>query len=466
MSGIVRAIAALLAGCALAGACTSAEPSPRRDPVRLTLTTYDEDHTPGAALVHRFVDELTALDPGITVTVRFHGSPQEPDAVSAVSSGSADLVMVASRAFDTAGVTTLQALNAPLLIDSQELADAVATSTLVPDLLAGLDDIGVTGLAIATEGMRHLFGRRAPPVAVGDLKGATVRSPQSQAVWAFLSAAGATPIFDETRSYELAESQFDQAPADKGVGNVTLFAKFDVLGINARTAGRLGTDRMRALELAATRAAAWAGPNRPRDAELARAFCARGGEIRHADSRQVEQWRAVAAPVVDTLRSVPSTSRLVDGILTMKKGIDSAGSVAECSPPAARASSRLNGRYTYAVTEEALRAVGIHDQTFIDENAGTVVVTLDDGRMTTEHRYGAGANAGTTDTDVGSYTIEGDTVTFTWSAQQGDHTSATVTVLADGSLEFRDWVEGLDEPKFLLQDQVTLKHWDRVADGG
>ena len=66
--------------------------------------------------------------------------------------------MVASRAFDSAGVTTLQALNTPFLIDSNALANAVATSDHVPDLLAGLEDIGVIGLAIAPEGMRHLFG--------------------------------------------------------------------------------------------------------------------------------------------------------------------------------------------------------------------------------------------------------------------------------------------------------------------
>ena len=36
-------------------------------------------------------------------------------------------------------------------------------------------------------------------------------------------------------------------------------------------------------------------------------------------------------------------------------------------------------------------------------------------------------------------------------------------MLADGSLEFSDWVEGMPEPKFLLQDQVTLRHWERVT---
>ena len=53
-------------------------------------------------------------------------------------------------------------------------------------------------------------------------------------------------------------------------------------------------------------------------------------------------------------------------------------------------------------------------------------------------------------------------MTFRWSAEPQDFTSAKVTVLADGSLEFSDWVEGMSEPKFLLQDQVMVRYWERV----
>ena len=62
-----------------------------------------------------------------------------------------------------------------------------------------------------------------------------------------------------------------------------------------------------------------------------------------------------------------------------------------------------------------------------------------------------------------TYTLEGDTLTIRWSAEPQDFTTAKVTVLADGSLEFSDWVEGMAEPKFLLLDQVTLRNWKRVS---
>ena len=284
--------------------------------------------------MQHFVDEVKQVDPSITIMPQFHKAPQEPDAVTAVSNGSADLVMVASRAFDSGGVTTLQALNTPFLIDSSALANAVATSDHVPDLLAGLDDIGVIGLAIAPEGMRHLFGDKKSPVAVQDLDGATVRSPQSQAVWSMLSAAGATPIFDDTRAYDVAESQFDLLTFNNAAGNVTLFAKYDVIGINEKAAQQLSPAQMDALRRAAAESTTWAVANVPSDAAMASEFCANGGEIAAATPEQLEEWQAVAQPVIDDLRSVASTADLIDAITTMKAGVEAAQPITGCDDSA------------------------------------------------------------------------------------------------------------------------------------
>ncbi len=451
-------MAALLTGCAAAGEQKAAEP------VTLTLTTYDEEGSAGAALVQHFVDEVKQVDPSITITPQFHMAPQEPDAVTAVSNGSADLVMVASRAFDSGGVTTLQALNTPFLIDSSALANAVATSDHVPDLLAGLDDIGVIGLAIAPEGMRHLFGDKKSPVAVQDLDGATVRSPQSQAVWSMLSAAGATPIFDDTRDYDVAESQFDLLTFNNAAGNVTLFAKYDVIGINEKAAHQLSPAQLDVLRTAAADSTTWAVANVPSDAAMASEFCANGGEIAAATPEQLEEWQAVAQPVVDDLRSVASTADLIDAISTMKAGVEAAPPITGCdvsSEPIV--GPRLNGTYTFTATVQAFNDAGLHDQDFINRNAGGYTMTLRNGTLSATQRYSSGPKAGSKDAYTATYTLDGDIVAFRWSAQPQDFTSAEVTVLADGSLEFSDWVEGMPEPKFLLQDQVTLRHWERVT---
>ena len=203
----------------------------------LTLTTYDEEGSFGAALVQHFVDQVKEEEPSITITPQFEGAPHEPDAVTAVSNGSADLVMVASRAFDTAGVTTLQALNTPFLIDSNALANAVATSEHVPDLLAGLG-----GHRRDRPGDRP--GGHAPPVR----RRRRPRSPYT--TWrvrpcAHRSRRPSGPCWQRRgrrRSsttpvrYDVAESQFDQLTLNKAAGNVTLFAKYDVIGINEKAA--------------------------------------------------------------------------------------------------------------------------------------------------------------------------------------------------------------------------------------
>jgi hypothetical protein len=84
--------------------------------------------------------------------------------------------------------------------------------------------------------------------------------------------------------------------------------------------------------------------------------------------------------------------------------------------------SRLNGTYTFTATVKAFNDVGIHDQAFIDLNAGHYTVTMKDGRLQRTQRYTSGLRAGETETDSVTYTLEGDPVTFRWSTQPSDFT--------------------------------------------
>ena len=57
-----------------------------------------------------------------------------------VKAGALDLGWIGSRAWDTEGVTGLQALQAPFLITDNKLMIAVASSPMATDMLAGLKD--------------------------------------------------------------------------------------------------------------------------------------------------------------------------------------------------------------------------------------------------------------------------------------------------------------------------------------
>ncbi|MCY4726470.1 hypothetical protein NYO98_09280 [Nocardioides sp. STR2] len=458
--GVCVTLVTLLVGCARPAEPRSAEP------VHLTLVTYDGADTPGGALVKHFVEEVQRADPSITITPDFSGAPHEPDAVTAVSSGTADLAMVASRAFDTAGVTTLQALNTPLLIDTTSLANAVATSDLVPDLLAGLDEIELIGLGIAPEGMRHLFTEAKAVTDVNDLRGTVVRSPQSEAVWSFLTATRATPIFDDSMSYDVSESQYDlELKFDQTAGNLTLFPKYDVIVLNEESALELSTAQLESLWTAASETTTWAVATTDSDAARAEVFCANGGKIAAATPAELEEWQAVARPVVQDLRSVGTTADLIDAITDMKTGIDADDPITNCAGAGAAESTagpRLNGTYEFSATPREIGRAGIHDEAFIDINAGDYRIVLENGTLTRTHHLTSGTRAGEQESDTASYTLNGDRVTFRWSPQAGDYTEAKVVVQDDGSLKFTDWVEGWTEPKFLLLDKVVLSYWERV----
>ena len=60
-----------------------------------------------------------------------------------VEAGKADLGWTGSRAFDSVGVASFDALHAPLLIDSYALEQRVLKSPVVGDMLDGLKPLGV-----------------------------------------------------------------------------------------------------------------------------------------------------------------------------------------------------------------------------------------------------------------------------------------------------------------------------------
>ena len=79
-----------------------------------------------------------------------------------VIAGDLDMGMIPARAWDTEGVTSMRALHAPFLVTSDELAREVVTGDLADEMLAGLDELGLVGLALIPEGLRHPVGFGKP----------------------------------------------------------------------------------------------------------------------------------------------------------------------------------------------------------------------------------------------------------------------------------------------------------------
>ena len=126
----------------------------------------------------------------------------------------------------------------------------------------------MTGLAMLPESLRHPFGTEAAPLGAADYEGATIRSPHSTTSWDVLGALGAAPMFEDD-GYTIAESQYDQAPGPEGTGNVTLFAKADVIVISDAARPKVSDSQLDALTEAAETTRDWAIGTFPDDAAAA-----------------------------------------------------------------------------------------------------------------------------------------------------------------------------------------------------
>ena len=129
---LVGAAAALL----LASAPVLAQKGGGADPpVTLTLAVADGQGRQSEPAVNDLVARVSELSNGsVTIEPTFSAGDNtqngfEEGVADLVKSGQFDLGMAATRAWDLAGVTSLQAFQAPFLIDNDALALAVARAT-------------------------------------------------------------------------------------------------------------------------------------------------------------------------------------------------------------------------------------------------------------------------------------------------------------------------------------------------
>lgn len=292
---------------ALGTACGDNTDTPEQSAAAVTLRIGLTDGTdsPMAEAIDEFVEQAAEFSDGqITIEPVWSaaGDPPPDDWEQAIAgmvvSGELDLALIASAAWDTEGVSTLRALNAPFLVDSDALIESIVTSELAGDLLAGLDEVGVTGLALWPEGLRHVFAFGEPLVAPEDFAGATIRAPRSDTVYALFEALGATAVDPNSSDFDAAvgngslagaESSFERAISLPGgsltaAGNVTLFPKVNTLVVNQGVFDGLSEEQRAALRRAADGARAFVLDSAPADPVRAQEYCA---------ARGPSSWRAV-----------------------------------------------------------------------------------------------------------------------------------------------------------------------------
>jgi TRAP-type C4-dicarboxylate transport system substrate-binding protein len=440
-------------------------------PLTLRVGTDDPPGRPGEDQIKELARRLSELSDGelrVKPVLNAGGDDRDWDQRVAhrVADGDLDLGLVPSRAFDTEGVTTLRALNAPFLITSDELFGEVISGPLASKLMSGLDEAGVVGLAMFPEGLRHPFGFSKPLRGPDDYEGQQIRTPTSETVSAVFAALGASTedLEPDAGAQAGMESAYDLEPTGTATGNVTFYPKADVLVVSPGLLDKLGEERSEILRKAAHEARDVLIEERVSDADAAAIWCAAGRSIVLADDAELAALERTTAPVYEELRRDPVTRELIDAIRDLKRGETPPPAAAACGEPDAfgtgggSADHRLDGVYRFESTDAQLRRAGVTDPVDIDENHGLFTVTLRGGDYCWKQRA---PNPLNNPDECSTYELDGDRMT--WSYPTGPVEVYRVRKLANGDLRLSVLRAKPEELPYARAWAANV--WRRIATG-
>ncbi|HEY3184281.1 MAG TPA: hypothetical protein VGJ77_15685, partial [Gaiellaceae bacterium] len=332
----------------------------------------------------------------------------ERGVVEDVRAGRSDLGVVGVRVWDTLGVTSLQALVAPFLVDSLQLEGRVLESPLAERMLAGVDGRGVVGIALLPGPTRRPFGFRRALVGLDTYKGARLGVRPGRVEAATLRSLGATtrPYLSlDGASREGAVLNFGGI-AD-GVGyrgktvaaNVVFWTRPETVLMNRRSFAALTPAQQDMLRDAGRQAV------RPRLAEVERleraalrSLCERKlAALVTVPPADVAALHEAVRPVYAELERDPRTAALIAEIRKLRARDDE---TARCRATAKHSVPALEGVWKSSVTARALRAHG----------ATRAEAATYEGSATLELKAGRWVFRGEHTTVTGRYTLDGDVV--------------------------------------------------------
>ena len=351
-------------------------------PITLRLAVSDEQGRPTEPNVLEFIEQVKALSYGnITIVPIWDAGADttpsfEQGVVKVVTEGQYDLGLAGSRAWDGLGVTSFQALQAPFLITNNALAEAVASSEIGTQMLDSLSSVGIAGLALWPEDLRHPFSMDPdkPILLPDDFKGLSVRSIPSEVSYMLINALGGSPMYGD--DYQAAESGLRQGASLNGTptatGNVIFFPKFQVLFATGGALEKLSEGQRSILRDAAAATQKKAIAEHPSEADAAAAWCADGGSVVMASEVQVAAFEAAAKPVFDKIEQDPLNAELIAAIRELKAKTMSAPGAQACESDIAQSNTvptseneiwstgvPPNGKWTVNLTMEDVIAKGV-----------------------------------------------------------------------------------------------------------
>ena len=463
-AGLAVSLTLAVAGCG--EATDKAGGSEPAETVVLTLANTNDGPPPQLSV---WADEVQTLSEG-TLRIEFKdnwraGEPgQEADTIGDVQNAEADLAWVGARAFDSAGVTSFQALVAPMLVDSYDLQAAVFDAGIPERMLESVADIGLAGIGVLPGPMRKMMGMTHPMLAPADFTGQVVGTSGGRLAEQTLELLGATPSMVpagtaldglEALEYHLAAifgNNYQEA-ASHVTANLNMWPRPLVLFMNAERFDALSTEQQNILSDAAPAAV---GPamdiSRAEDTEAGSNLCRSSMEVVEATAAQLVDLGTAMEPLFAELETDPETKAFLDEIRTLKEETAAAPESIECTDAESETSavSPIDGSYETSFTKDELAdSPLLYDVGEVnDENWGDFTLIFDEGQLTWRQE-----NSVESSTYDGTFTVAGDVVVMDMS--NGEQFTMRWSLYRDTLTLERDESLGIAPTPFLV------KPWQR-----
>ena len=394
--------------------------------------------------VSPYVDEVARLsDDKVRLDV-FESTSKPTDVesqvVERVASETVDIGFVGTRTWAGKDVHEFDALQAPFLIDSYELQQAVLEGGVLDKAGDSLESLGLVSLGVLPGPLRVPAGREGPYVGPADYAGSTFGMSGAAISEATLGALGATAIAlkfgpGDVGSVEGMEAHVGAIPFEGTdamhfvTGNVVLWPRPISVVMNAERFAALTPDQQTWLrDAVGSSMDKMTMRAQTLDRESLGNACRNGAQFVNASPSDLAELRAAVEPVYSSLREDPATSRAIDAIDALRNsdGLSLAcpSTASASGTPTASAmgpvTTPVDGTWTVCITEaDVLAAGGDPDEGRI--NAGCTTMSFAAGTL---HESGPGA----ADDRPGTYAVDGDQLIirrangelfeFTWSLYQ------------------------------------------------
>ena len=445
MTRHVKALALVLAAVLSVTACAAQGGNKAGGPaaavvLRMATVNGEAGYNPA---VTELLGRVEARSNGnVTIEMEFRVGEFEADAeqqiVREVADGTYDLGVVGTRVFDTLGVTSFQALDAPMLIDSYAVEAAVIEGDIPTQMLRSLDALQVSGLGVLADGLRKPIAVEKPFLGPNDWRGLGFGVYRSQALSSAVRALGAEPIdvFGPPRNEAMESGQIQGfemnllgyrlgnlwLPAPYVTANVNLWPQmFAVIGHPDSLASLNGQQRGWLSGTVQEAAAASTDLLKGDDGFIVD-LCQEGARFANASDADILGLRDAFAPVYAELQQGEETARFIAQIEELKRGTssqqvtipDGCTGTAPVSEPQPSGQPKktttvtaLDGTWEVAFTAaEFASTEGVDPSEIVPEMGGRFVVTFDHGDITGPVRPGELSPGGLT------YAVEGDMLTI------------------------------------------------------